>query len=244
MSFQAAPKMRKQERQEEVAAVAAQQREAPEAGPVSWEDQRSLLQRFTSIWMSNEDGEDEQKGRGRKVPSGFDKILKRTRRGISHQSKDAKEDESKSEEASEEKKAKEEERKEEEESDGEQEEKKKKKKKDKDEEQSWGQKVYGFFMEPDGGGPNWENWLKVAVMGGLVGYYGFMAKSPSEEITYNSFVTDYLQPNNVEMITLSEEKNNASYKYRAIVETRDGKRVHLVLPQVENFLMKLDMSQR
>ena len=76
--------------------------------------------------------------------------------------------------------------------------------------------------------------------GTLVGYYGFLAKAPSEEITYNSFVQDYLQRNEVEMIILAEEKDNASYKYRAIIETREGKRVHLVLPAVENFLMKLD----
>lgn len=46
------------------------------------------------------------------------------------------------------------------------------------------------------------------------------------------------------MITLCEDKNNASYKYRAVVETTEGDKVHLVLPQVENFLMKLDMAQR
>ena len=47
------------------------------------------------------------------------------------------------------------------------------------------------------------------------------------------------------MITLCEDKSNASYKYRAVVETNDGSaKVHLVLPQVENFLMKLDMAQR
>lgn len=46
------------------------------------------------------------------------------------------------------------------------------------------------------------------------------------------------------MITLCEEKNNASYKYRAVVQTFEGDKVHLVLPQVENFLMKLDMAQR
>ncbi len=44
------------------------------------------------------------------------------------------------------------------------------------------------------------------------------------------------------MITLCEEKNNTSYKYRAVVQTFDGEKVHLVLPQVENFLMKLDMA--
>lgn len=58
------------------------------------------------------------------------------------------------------------------------------------------------------------------------------------------FVHNYLSQNKVEMITLCEDKNNASYKYRAVIETNDGAKVHLVLPQVENFLMKLDMAQR
>ena len=58
------------------------------------------------------------------------------------------------------------------------------------------------------------------------------------------FVHNYLSQNKVSMITLCEDKNNASYKYRAIVENTDGSKVHLVLPQVENFLMNLDMAQR
>lgn len=72
-------------------------------------------------------------------------------------------------------------------------------------------------MDPESGGPNYENWFGVAVAATLIGYYGFFASAPSEEITYNAFVQEYLQNNDVEMITLSEEKNNASYKYRAII---------------------------
>ena len=34
------------------------------------------------------------------------------------------------------------------------------------------------------------------------------------------------------------------FKFRAKVDTVEGKKVHLVLPQVENFLLKLDMAQR
>ncbi len=42
------------------------------------------------MWQSseNEDPEGDKKGRGRKVPSGFEKILKRTRKGITHESKE------------------------------------------------------------------------------------------------------------------------------------------------------------
>lgn len=34
------------------------------------------------------------------------------------------------------------------------------------------------------------------------------------------------------------------FKYRAQIDTIEGKKVHLVLPQVENFLYKLDLAQR
>lgn len=44
------------------------------------------------------------------------------------------------------------------------------------------------------------------------------------------FVQNYLAQNNVEMVTICEEKNNSMFKFRAKIETIDGKRVHLVLP--------------
>lgn len=44
------------------------------------------------------------------------------------------------------------------------------------------------------------------------------------------------------MITISEDKHSDMFKFRAQIETIDGKRVHLVLPQVENFLYKLDLA--
>jgi len=46
------------------------------------------------------------------------------------------------------------------------------------------------------------------------------------------------------MITLCEDKGNSNFKYRANIDTLEGKTVHLVLPQVENFLYKLDLAQR
>ena len=46
------------------------------------------------------------------------------------------------------------------------------------------------------------------------------------------------------MITISEDKSSDMFKFRAQVDTLDGKKVHLVLPQVENFLYKLDLAQR
>ena len=34
------------------------------------------------------------------------------------------------------------------------------------------------------------------------------------------------------------------FKFRAIIDTYEGKKVHLVFPQIENFLYKLDLAQR
>lgn len=48
----------------------------------------------------------------------------------------------------------------------------------------------------------------------------------------------------MKLITIGEDKYNDSFKYRAQIETIDGKQIHLVLPNVENFLAKLDLAQR
>lgn len=58
------------------------------------------------------------------------------------------------------------------------------------------------------------------------------------------FVNQYLSKNQVKMITIAEDKSSEMFKYKAIVETLDGNKVHMVLPQVENFLYKLDLAQR
>lgn len=46
------------------------------------------------------------------------------------------------------------------------------------------------------------------------------------------------------MITLCEDKTGGTFKYRASIEIVSGEHVHMVLPQVENFLYKLDQAQR
>ena len=45
-----------------------------------------------------------------------------------------------------------------------------------------------MFFEPNGGGPNYENWLLLAMMSGFAGYYAMFSKSPAKEITYMDFV--------------------------------------------------------
>ena len=99
-----------------------------------------------------------------------------------------------------------------------------------------------YFFEPNGGGPIWENFLLLALLMGTSLYSIFYSDAPSEEITYMDFVQNYLARNQVEMISICEEKNNSMFKFRAKVDTVEGKKVHLVLPQVENFLLKLDMA--
>ena len=44
------------------------------------------------------------------------------------------------------------------------------------------------------------------------------------------FINQYLTKNQVKMITISEDRSSEMFKYRADVETHEGKRVHLVLP--------------
>jgi len=52
----------------------------------------------------------------------------------------------------------------------------------------------------------------------------------SKEVTYVDFVHNYLSKDDIEMITLCEDKSNATFKFRANIETKSGEAVHLVLP--------------
>lgn len=99
-----------------------------------------------------------------------------------------------------------------------------------------------FYFNPNGS-PIFENWLIVLMLSGIL-YFYLSSRNPSTEITYMDFVNQYLSQNVVKMITITEDKSSDMFKYRAVIETLDGKRVHLVLPQVENFLYKLDLAQR
>lgn len=85
-----------------------------------------------------------------------------------------------------------------------------------------------FYFNPNGS-PNFENWIIVALLSGLL-YYYLSSKSPSSEITYMDFINQYLSKNVVKIITITEDKTSDMFKYRAIIETHDGKKVHLVLP--------------
>lgn len=44
------------------------------------------------------------------------------------------------------------------------------------------------------------------------------------------FINQYLSKNQVKMITITEDKTNDMFKYRAEIELIDNNKVHLVLP--------------
>ena len=46
------------------------------------------------------------------------------------------------------------------------------------------------------------------------------------------------------MITITEERGSSNFKFRAVIELEDGNKKHVTLPQVENFLHKIDLVQR
>lgn len=87
--------------------------------------------------------------------------------------------------------------------------------------------------------------LLLATMGcGLLYMANSVSKSQKEEITYMDFVSQYLTKNRVKMITVAQDKSNETFQYRAEILTHDDQKVYLVLPQIDNFLYKLDLVQR
>ena len=45
------------------------------------------------------------------------------------------------------------------------------------------------------------------------------------------------------MITIAEDKAGEVFKYRAQMELNDGKKVHIILPNVQHFLNNLGQTQ-
>lgn len=125
------------------------------------------------VWSSSEKKDDEEKseadesGKGRKLPSGFERLLRRTKKGINHkesaekESASKKEDDSKADESDAEESAK----------DSEEDTKKKKASEGADAKSTdW----KSYFINPNGGGPEWENiGLAALIAGTLVYYMGF-----------------------------------------------------------------------
>ena len=112
------------------------------------------------------------------MPRGFEKILKRTRRGINHE----KDDEKKAAADDKDEDSKKDEDKKEAEADSDNEEEEKDKKKDKkteEDDDSWKNRIFNFFNEPNGGGPNYDKLLGMLFLGGVAGYYYMFTQNPS-----------------------------------------------------------------
>lgn len=96
-------------------------------------------------------------GSGRKVPSGFEKLLKRSKRGSTEK------------EEADAKKKEEDPQSEQEEAEGAKE-RHKEEKSDK-KENEWSKNFRSQFFEPNGGGPKYENWALVACIGATGAFY-------------------------------------------------------------------------
>jgi hypothetical protein len=147
--------------------------------------------------FGSEPENDEEKDK--KVAKGFEKFLKKTRNKpftpeATEPAEDKQTKESKSEESQREKEKKKMKRDEDDDelSEEEQEPKKEEKKK---EESDAKKQLKNFFMQPNGGGPKWENVGLCAALLGAFGYYMASREAPSEEITYMDFVNQYLAQN-------------------------------------------------
>ena len=118
-------------------------------------------------------------GSGRKVPSGFEKLLKRSKRSTNaatprdsvSEEDSAQEDKSgkadKKADKKEESAAQQDTEKDEEEEKSSE----NKQKKEKSSGSSWKEQVNNAFFDPNSGGPKWENWLMAAIMGATGVYY-------------------------------------------------------------------------
>ena len=186
--------------------------------------------------FSNKDEDPKDK----KVPSGFEKFLKKTKKQPPPPTEPVGEKDEPSAEPEKENKKKL--KRDEEELSEEETEPAKEKETPKKSDGGARRQLNEFFMQSGGKGPRWENIGLVAFLTGAFGYYLATRGSPSEEITYIDFVNNYLAQGQCTMITISEDKSSDMFKFRAQIETADGRKVHLVLPQVENFLYKLDAA--
>jgi len=133
------------------------------------------VSRQSWLWRSEEK---KPKNEGdEKIPTGFEKLLKRTRRGITHdkaEKPDAKKDGKESKET--EKDAKKAQDSEEELSEQEDHHDNKREKKEKENEwsrENISKNLKNLFFLPGGGGPMWERWLLLAAANGFIAWYLF-----------------------------------------------------------------------
>ena len=58
------------------------------------------------------------------------------------------------------------------------------------------------------------------------------------------FINNYLLKNRVKIITIAKDKRSDVFNYRAEIETTEGEKYYIVLGSVDNFLAKIDLTQR
>ena len=171
---------------------------------------------------SNEPKKDkeESQGGGRKVPSGFEKLLKRSKKGSQPTNEQPDKD----------KKQARAEQQTDDEGDQESTSSEKSSKSSSDKKQSGWQNGFGMLGGmPGDGGPRPELfWLGMFSCGML--YAWLNMSEPSKEISYQQLVQEHLEQNAITMITLCEDKSGENFKYRANIDTVSGQKFHLVLP--------------
>ena len=181
---------------------------------------------------------DGDKDGSNKESSGFDKFLKRTKkqappkddnRPATEPAGDDQEEDDKEEakKGNKKKGSKDEEHEDLTEDEAEAEKEKEKEKKKESEKNSFTE----FFMDPKNN-PKWENIGLIAFLTSAFGYYLYSRGEPSVEITFNELIHTYIPQNRVKMITIAEDKGGEVFKYKAMIDMDDGKRVHIILPNV------------
>lgn len=108
-------------------------------------------------------------------------------------------------------------------------EKKEQKSSEDDKDQSgWGEKIKGFFFEPNGGPPKPEGWVGALAAAGTL-YYIVNHKQPMKEIIYMDFLNNYLTQNRVKSIGITKDNRSEIFNHRAEIEMVDGEKFYMVL---------------
>lgn len=81
------------------------------------------------------------------------------------------------------------------------------------------------------GGPSMQNVLLATMLGiSTIYFFQQFAQSTRKEVTYMEFVSEYLSKGRVQMITVSEDATNETFKYKVEIECTDQSKVYLILP--------------
>jgi AFG3 family protein len=146
-------------------------------------------------YFSTEDDADKKdKDSDKKVPQGFEKFLRKTRKPPTATEPAGKNGDVEGQEKKEDSSKKDTKKMKRDEDDEElsEEEEEPKKEEKKQSESGTKKQLNEFFMQPNGKGPKWENVGLVAALAGAFTYYLATREASSEEITYMDFVNSFL----------------------------------------------------